>query len=183
MIKQLSTVLMLALAALCFAGVASAQDDGGATAQQQQTRQLMQEYRQKAARLQEIHAQTIQSNPELAAQQDEFVAMVRAAVEEQGYDIEAGQERVQALAAKLKSGELSQEERQAVMQDFAAERRALQQARAAALQQPEIQQAGKQLQQDTLAAMKAQSDETGALMNDLRRLREQLRAATQAPGG
>lgn len=183
MIKQITTVLMLALAAVCFTGVASAQDDGGATAQQQETRQLMQEYQQKAARLQEIHAQTIKANPDLAAQQDEFVAMVRAAVEDQGYDIEAGQERVQALAAKLQSGELSQEERQAVMQDFAAERRALQEARTAALQQPEIQEAGKQLQQDTLAAMQAQNNETEALMNDMRALRERLRAAMPAPGG
>lgn len=183
MIKQISTILMLALAALCFTGVASAQDNEGATAQQQQARQLMQEYRQKAARLQAIHAQTIKANPDLAQQQAEFMTMVRGAVEDNGYDIEKGQERVQALAAKLKGGDLSQEERQAVMQDFAAERRALQQARAAALQQPEVQAAGEQLQKDTLAAMKAQSDETGPLMEDMRALRAKLRAAMPAPGG
>lgn len=180
MIKQTVTMLLIAIAALGFTSVATAQDSAGtATAAQQQARQLMQQYRQKAAKLQQIHAETLKSNPDLQAQQQAFVNMVRDAVQAQGYDIEAGRERVKSMAEKLQSGELSDEERKAVMQDFAAERRALGQARAAALQQPEVQEAGKQLQDDTLAAMKAQNPEVEQLIADMKQLREQLRAAMQ----
>lgn len=180
MIKQTVTMLMIAIAALGFTGIAAAQDSGNtATAAQQEARQLMQQYRQKAAKLQQIHTETLQSNPDLQAQQEAFVAMVKDAVTDQGYDIEAGRERVQSMAEKLQSGQLGDEERKAVMQDFAAERRALGQARAAALQQPEVREAGQQLQDDTLTAMKAQNPEVEQLIADMKRLRQQLQAAMQ----
>lgn len=183
MTKQISTILTLTLAALCFTGAASAQTGGGASADQQQAQQLMQEYRQKATTLQEIHTETIEANPDLAEQQAEFESEVREAVEDQGYDIETGQERIQSLAGQLQEdSDLSEEERQAVMQDFAAERRSLQQARAAALEQPEIQEAGQKLQQDTMAAMQEQSPQTEQLMQEMQSLRSELQAAMPAQG-
>lgn len=177
MIKRATTIMALAFAALTFGGmpgIATAQD--GASADQQQAQQLMQEYRQKASKLQQIHEETIQSNPDLAQQQQDFEEQVRGAVEDQGYDVEKGQERVQEMAQQLQSGDLSDSERKAVMKDFQAERQQMVQARDTALQKPEIKSAGESLQQDTLAAMKKQDGQTDQLLKDMDALRGKLRA-------
>lgn len=178
MIKRIVIMLTLAITAAGFAGVAAAQN-GDTAARPQQARELIQQYRQKAAKLQRIRAETLNANPELREQHKAFVAMVREAIEDQGYDIEAGRQRVQSMAAKLRSGDLSEAERKAVIQDFTAERRALGKARAAALQQPEVRAAGRQLQQQTLAAMKAHNPNVDNLIQDMKRLRRQIRAIMQ----
>lgn len=177
MIKQTAITAMLAIAALGFSGLAVSQNGTGtASAQQQQAQQLIQKLRQKATKLRQIHAETLKANPDLRQQQKEFRAMVRAEIEDQGYDIKAGNERVASMADKLQSGNLSKAERRAILKDYAAERRALSQAKAAALQQPKIRKAGKQLQQATLAAMKAHSDRVEALLQDMKRIRKKLRS-------
>lgn len=184
MIKRATTILTLALTALTFGGIpglASAQN--GASADQEQAQQLMQAYRQKATKLQQIHEKTIEANPELAEQQQEFEDKVRDAVENQGYDVEKGQQRVQEMAQKLQSGDLSDSERQAVMKDFQAERQQMVQARDAALKKPEIRSAGEKLQEDTLAAMKEQNSQTTELLKEMETLRGKLRAQMPAGAG
>lgn len=182
MITRATTIMALALAALTFGavpGIATAQD--GASADQQQAQKLMQEYRQKATKLQEIHEETIKANPDLAKQQEDFEEQVRSAVEDQGYDVDKGQDRVKEMAQKLQSGDLSDSERKAVMKDFQAERQQMVQARDKALQKPEVRSAGEKLQEDTLADMKKQDGETKKLLSDMDELRGKLRS--QMPAG
>jgi len=182
MMKRATTILMLAIATLAFSGIASAQSG----ADQQQAKQLMQQYRQKATKLQQIHEETIKANPELAAQQQQFETRVKDAVEDEGYSVEKGQERTKEMRQKLQSGDLSDSEKQALVKDFQAERQEMAKARKAALQDPEIQQAGKELQKDTMAAMKQQDGQTDQLLKDMESLRNKLRSAmpspAQAPG-
>jgi len=184
MLKKTAFTAMLAVAAIGFTGIASAQDAAPAATQQsqqqqQKTQQLVQQLRQKAAKLRQIHDETLEANPELQQQQDDFVAMVKQGIKDQGYDIDAGQKRVEQMTKKLKNDDLSEDERKSVMQDFMAERQELTQARTAALQQPEIKQAGEQLQQDTIDAMKADNDNVEDLMQEMDDLRGKLQAATQ----
>lgn len=183
MMKRVTSTLAVALAAIAFsATTANAQGAAAGGADQQEAQQLMQEYRQKASRLQQIHENTIEANPELAAQQEEFEKKVRQAVEDEGYNVEQGQERVQELAQKMQSGDLEQSERQAVMQDFQAERQEMTQARNEVMQQPEIQSAGQELQEDTLAAMKEQNSETQTLLDDMDSLRSELQSKMPQSG-
>lgn len=180
MMKRVTSILAVALVALAFSGMANAQ--GAASgADQQKAQQLMQQYRQKASKLQQIHQQTIKDNPELASQQEQFEKQVRQAVENEGYNVDKGQQRVQEMAQKLQSGDLSDSERKAVMKDFQAERQQMMQARNAAMKKPEIQSAGKKLQNDTLAAMKKEDGDTQDLLDDMDSLRSKLRSSMPAP--
>lgn len=182
MMKQFATVLIIAVAAFGFTSIASAQDNSAATTQND-VRSLIQKLRQKTAKLQQIHAQTLKSNSDLRDQQKQFATVLRQAIEDQGYDIEAGSKRVKGMAQKLQSGDLSESERQAVIQDITAERQSLRKARAAALQQPEVQTAGKALQKNTIAAMKEQNPDVEQLIQDMKNLRNQLRTAAQQAAG
>jgi len=181
MIKRTTSILVIALAAVTFSGITTVASAQGAAATDQQPQQLMQEYRQKAAKLQQIHEETIKSNPDLAAEQEKFEKQVRSAVQNQGYDVDKGQQRVQEMAAKMQSGDLSDSERQALQKDFQAERQQMVQARDAALQKPEIQSAGEKLQSDTLTAMKKQDSQTTKLLDDMESLRGKLRSAMPSP--
>lgn len=62
-----------------------------------------------------------------------------------------------------------------MLQAIQAEHRLFKKARAAALQQPKIQEAAAKLEQATRAAMKAQNNKTEALLQAVQRLRQQLR--------
>lgn len=183
MIKRIATVVMLATATVGFTACAVAQDAPRAaqsTQQQQQTQKLVQQLRQKTVKLRHIRAETLKSNPSLRREQQAFVAKVKKAIKNQGYDLKAGRQRIQNLTSKLNSGNLSKAKRQSVMQALRAERTAFAKARAAALQQPGIQKAAKQLQHDVLVAMMADNDRVVALIQEIKALRKQLRAATQA---
>src|SRR5699024_7900108 len=160
MLKQATAVVLIACATLAFAGVALAQDDAASTTapqtQQTQVRSLVKQLRQKSAKLQQIHSQTLQADADLRQQQEQFVAMMRKEIKAQGYDLEAGRKRVQDMAGKLKNKDLSDADRKAVMQNIAGERQSLTQARSAALQESKVQQASKALQDATITAMKKQ---------------------------
>ncbi|RJS94271.1 hypothetical protein [Salinisphaera sp. Q1T1-3] len=183
MIKRLSTIGLLAAAAVSFSGMAVAADSGqsGASGQSQQ---LMQGYRQDAQQLKQIHDQTIKNNPQLAKQQKQFESQVKAAVKKQGYDVDAGEKRMEKYAKQLQNKDLSDDKRKAVMQKFQNERQQMVKARNAAMQQDDIQQAGKQLQNSTLQAMNKQNGKTDDLISDMKSKRSQLQQSMgSAQGG
>ena len=184
MIKRLSTIGLLALAAVSFTSVAVAADDTGAGNKQSQ--QLMQGYRSDAQQLKQIHDKTIENNPQLAKQQKAFENQVKKAVKKQGYDVDAGQKRMEKYAKQLQNKDLSDDKRKAVMQKFQSERQQMVKARNAAMQQPEIQQAGEQLQQNTVQAMKKENGKTDQIISDMKtkrsKLQQQMGSAGQAGG-
>ncbi|WP_423823114.1 hypothetical protein V5738_03980 [Salinisphaera sp. SPP-AMP-43] len=171
MFKRVSTICALAIAALSFTGVATAADNGQG---QGQAQQMMKSYRQDAQQLKQIHDKTIKNNPQLAKEQDQFQDTVQQAIKKQGYDVEAGQQRMQKMAKKLQSGDLSDKQRKQVMQKFQSERQKMVKARNAAMSQPEVQKQGEQLQQDTISAMKKQNPKTTQLISEMKNVRGKL---------
>lgn len=185
MIKQTATIAMLAIAGVAFSGVTIAQNSTDAAGQQgqltehqqkvKQATELLQKLRGKIAALREIHAATLKANPELMERRNALATKVRKAMEAAGYDIEAGRQRVKEMKKKLKSGTVEKPQARAMLQQYAAERHAMAKARAAAMQNPEISKARKELRQDTLAAMKARSDRVEPLLQEIERLAKKVR--------
>lgn len=174
MIKRLLTLGLIAASALSFSGMALAQSND--------TQQLMQGYRQDAQQLKQIHDQTVKSNPQLAKEQQQFEQQVKQAVKKQGYNVDSGEKRMQKYAQQLQSKDISDDKRKAVMKKFQAERAQLVKARNAAMQQQDIQQAGKQLQQHTISAMNKQNGKTDQLIADMKDKRTQLQQAMGSQG-
>lgn len=187
MIRKTATILLIALATFSFTQFAFAQDGSAkpaesaatASSSQNEVRGLIKQLRQQSMELQQIHSQTLKSDTDLRQQQEQFVTMMRKEIKAQGYDLEAGQKRVSDMAGKLKNKDLSDADRKAVMQKIAGERQSLGKARAAALQQPDIQQASQDLQDATISAMQKQNPDVQKLIDSMNSLRQQLRAAVQ----
>lgn len=172
-------LLTLALAGLAFGGTAFAQ--GQAKAGKDDTSQLMQSYRQKTQQLQAIQQKTIKNTPKLAAEMKHFQAEVNTSMRAHGYDVEKGRQRVEAMAAKFKSGKkVSKDDRMAAMKSFLAERQKMMKARNAAMQEPKIQKDGKTLQHDMIAAMEKQDSHTAQLLDDVKSLRTKIMASMAA---
>jgi DNA repair exonuclease SbcCD ATPase subunit len=182
MIKRISSLGILTLAALCFTGTAfaadSAQQDGVQPNGDQQ--KLMQKYSQDAQKLKDIHDKTVKKNPQLVKEQQQFRDQVRDAIKKQGYDVETGQKRMQSLAKKMQSDDLDQDQRKQVMQKFQKERQQLSQARNAALSKPEIKKSGEKLQNDTITAMNKQNSKTKKLISEMKNMRNKLQQSAKA---
>lgn len=180
MFKRVCILCALAIAALSFTGMAVAADSGS---DQNNTQQLMKTYRSDAQQLKEIHDKAIQSNPQLAKQQQEFQDQVKSAMKDQGYDIKASQKRIQAIAKKLQSDDQSDEQRKQTMQQFQTEREKLIKARNAALAQPDVEKSGQKLEKNTLSAMNKQSPKTEQLLSEMKGVRSQLQQSAGANDG
>ena len=93
---------------------------------------------------------------------------------------------MEKYAKQLQNKDLSDDKRKAVMQKFQSERQQMVKARNAAMQQPEIQQAGEKLQQNTIQAMKDQNSKTDEIISDMEakrsKLQQQMGSAGQASG-
>lgn len=176
MMKRATTLFSIAVAAAVFSGPSFAADSSQAS-NKAETQKLMQEYRSDAQQLKDIHDKTIKENPGLAKQQDQFQEQVKAAVKKNGYDVDKGQQRMQSMAKKLQAKDTSDKEKAATMKKFQAERQDMLKARNAALKDPQIQKAGKKLENDTIEAMKKQNSKTDDLMSDMQSTRSKLEAA------
>lgn len=179
MIKRVCSLCVLAIAALSFTGMAVAADSSG----QGNSQQLMKTYRSDAKQLKQIHDKAVQNNPQLAKEQQQFQNQVKSAIKDQGYDINDGQQRMQSMAKKLQSGDLSDKQRKQVMQKFQAERQKMVKARNAALQKPEVQKAGQKLENDTIAAMKKQNPKTPQLISEMKNVRGKLQQSAGSNSG
>lgn len=179
MIKRVCTLCALAIAALSFTGMAVAADNSG----QNNSQQLMQSYRQDAQQLKQIHDKAVKNNPQLSKEQNQFQSKVKNAIKQQGYDIQDGQDRMQSMAKKLQSGDLSDKQRKQIMQKFQNERQKMVKARNKALSKPDVKKSGEKLQNDTISAMKKQDPKTTQLISDMKSKRDKLQQSVQSQTG
>lgn len=184
---------MLAAAAALFLapGLASAQQSntpqpgGGPSAEMQS---VVKEYRSVAQKLQGIRKKAIEANPELKEKRKDFQNKVETAMADSGYDVESNRQRVQEIGEKLKSGDVEKSERQKLMKDLRSKQQKMRKAQQSAMQKPEVQAAGQELQKQTLAAMRDQDSQTDELLDRMKELRSKLQSMQQnarggAPGG
>lgn len=177
--KLFRAVALATVAGLGLPSAAQAQaETAPSAAEQAKVQALAQDYQEVAGKLAAIRQATYEANPELAEQRDEFQALIEERMAENGFDAEDKLERMKEIASQLKAEDVEEAKKQALVQEFQQERQKMLSAQREALAEADIKQAGEKLQQDTLAAMKAQDEQTEALLERLARLRKDLRAAT-----
>lgn len=171
----LIAALMLPAAALAQEqGADNKAETGEEATQQEKHQELVQTYQKTVKKLQAIRDEAVTANPSLQEQSQAYEDQVEQAVNDSGYDIEAGREKLKEMGGRFQDEDLSQEERQELAAKFQAERRKMQQAQQQAMQREEVVAAGRKLQEDILTAMKEQDPQTEALMQRLRDLRAKL---------
>ncbi|MDT8451082.1 MAG: hypothetical protein RQ847_13015 [Wenzhouxiangellaceae bacterium] len=185
--RVLAAGMAVALAAL--AGAVTAQqapqqsappaDPSGAGELLQKVQQKQSEIQQLNQQLAQIQKETIEANPDLAAQRDDLLELVDTRMTEAGHDPDASREKIEDLQGQLDSGELSDEETRSVGQQLRQEQSSLQQARGQAMQDQQVRQKIQALNGDLVAAMREQNPRTDELIAQLQSAQQEYQALMQ----
>ncbi|MDV5169045.1 hypothetical protein [Photobacterium rosenbergii] len=121
-----------------------------------------------------IRQQTLQANPELIEQAKAFEAAYKEKAKEIGYNPDEFVSQAQEIQDKVRNAETSEEEREALIKEFAAAKRQLAEQRESILADEKLMAMQEKLQADTFAAMKSTNPETETLIQELNSLLESL---------
>lgn len=151
-----------------------------APAVMQELRAKQQEMRQLMGELRQIQQQATQSNPELAAQQEDYRDLVMNTMSDQNFDPEAELQNMRSLQAELRGNDqLGEEERQAKMQELQQKKQQFRSKQQEAMQTEDVQTAREQLDQDMRDAMKEQSPKAADLIARLDELQKEYQNLLQ----
>ena len=173
----IKTASLLVAATLAVPSLGLAQTNAAPAADQAKVQALAKDYQATATKLASIREATYEANPDLAEQRDAFQAMIEKRMADNGFDADAKLERMQEIATQIKDEDLAEAKKQALVKEFQQARQKMLSAQRDVLSEPDVQQAGEALQEDTLAAMKEQNKTTSGLLERLARLRQDLQAA------
>ena len=165
--------LTLALAAACTAGNAAAQNTGDASAQRQELQSLQ-------ASLASIREEAVNENPSLGERQQSLEDRMMSRMRDEGVNPREDVKRLQDIARRLRSGEVAEEERPALMEEYQSTRQSLLQARRTAMQDSGIQQDQSQLQDDIVSAMTEIDDEVPDMIERFQNLRSEVQGGRRS---
>ena len=167
-------ILAALVCAATLAGSAVAQDGTGQpSASQQELRSLQQA-------LSSIRQQAMEANPNLEERQQALQDQMMSRMRDEGVEPRQDVRRLQDIARQLRSGEVAEADRPALMEEYQSTRQALLEARRTAMQDERIQTAQTQLQDDLVSAMTEQNGDVPAMIDRFESLRSEL--AGQAGG-
>lgn len=165
--------VLVAAFALAFAGSVAAQSSQGQGQGQGGGPQMrLQEIQQRLA---EAQQKALDENPGLQSQREELEELVIQKMEEEGYDPNANMETLENAQSQIQNEDLSDEERQQMLQDARQAQQELQEAQQAAMQDEEVVEAQEAFQNDLMEAMREQEPETDQLIEEFRSIQQEMR--------
>ncbi len=124
-------------------------------------------------RLEEIQQAALANNPQLEQQAQELGTLMVATMEEQGFQPQQSIDRIHEIQTALQSEQLPPEERMQLMEEAQTEYLMLEQAQAAAMEQPKVQEAHERFQEEVVEAMQQEDPATEEIIAEFTRKHEQ----------
>jgi len=169
-------VVTLAIAALGATGLAQAQSSDGSSSNRQELQSLQQS-------LASIREEAINQNPGLADRQQSLEDRMMSRMRDEGVNPREDVKRLQDIARELRGGEVAEEDRAALMEEYQSTRQALLQARRTAMQDSGIQSDQTQLQEDIVSAMSEIDGNVPQMIDRFETLRSNVQSQRQSGGG
>lgn len=161
------TVLMFAVSALGAVGIAQAQNTDGPSAERQELQSLQQS-------LASIREEAINQNPNLGDRQQSLEDRMMSRMRDEGVNPRADVKRLQDIASQLRGGDVAEEERAGLMEEYQSMRQSLLEARRTAMQDSGIQEDQVELQDDIVSAMSEIDDEVPDMIERFQSLRSEV---------
>lgn len=143
-------------------------------AEMQNARALMLEMQQLQEQLGEIQERAVAAHPEVQQQAQAFQDALVGAMQREGYDPRGSLAHIESIEQQIEQGNLSEQERQTLIQELRDEHQQLVQAEEAALQHPQVQQAREDFVMGMLNAMREEAPETDRLIEQLMSKNQEL---------
>ena len=171
-------LLTIAVSAAGVAGIAPAQNSDGPSAQRQELQSLQES-------LASIREEAINENPDLGDRQQSLEDRMMSRMRDQGVNPREDVKRLQDIARQLRGGDVAEEERAGLMQEYQDKRQSLLEARRTAMQDSGIQEDQAELQDDIVNAMSAIDDEVPDMIERFQSLRSEVQGQRRsgAAGG
>ena len=166
----------LAIAAVGATGLAQAQNSDGPSSSRQELQSLQQS-------LASIREEAINENPNLADRQQSLEDRMMSRMRDEGVNPREDVKRLQDIASELRGGEVAEEERTAMMEEYQSTRQELLQARRTAMQDSGIQEDQMQLQEDIVSAMSDIDGSVPQMIDRFETLRSNVQSQRQSGGG
>lgn len=144
------------------------------TAKQQEFMQVRAELQQLQRKLGEIQQKVLKSNPDLQQKQEDFRDLMMSTMKDQGATPEADVNKLKTLQAELQKKDIPKDKRQRLIKEFRETNMGLQQAQRQAMQEKEVQEAQKSLNNAMLTAMVDADPKTEELLSQVRQARQKL---------
>ena len=156
----LATALLFAFSGLAVAQGMAPQQGGGEMQEMQQ-------------RLSQIQRQAFENNPQLQDQAESLENLFIRTMEEAGYDPENGLDRLDAIQAEMQDESLSDDQRQAMLEEAQEIQMQLQEGQQVAMQDQAVIDAQTEFEEDLMDAMRAEDPETDELINRFEQMQQQ----------
>ncbi|MEX0430169.1 hypothetical protein [Spiribacter insolitus] len=175
--SQAMRVFMALVCAAALAGGVQAQNAGGQSSGQQQELQQLQQT------LSSIRQQAMEENPGLQERQQVLEDQMMSRMRDEGVDPREDVMRLQDIARELRGGEVAEEERASLMEEYQNTRQELLAARRTAMEDERIKNAQLELQDDLVSAMTEQNADVPEMIDRFETLRSQMAGGGRAGSG
>lgn len=180
-LAMLATASILSLCLMASGATAQAPAPPTDDAAQQNLQQMR--LRQVQQELVSIQQTAFDENPQLQALNEDLQELVTTTMQDLGYDPEGIVESLETAQEKMEAGDLSEMERQVVIQEAQVAQQQFQAGQQAALQDSQVVAAQATLTEQLLDAMREQEPATDALITEFEQLQQEMVRSMQPPAG
>jgi predicted Zn-dependent protease len=177
--QPLSALMVSAITVLMLGGMASAQVQPQPQQDQLSSQQArLQQIQQHLSMVQQM---AIDESPDLQAANEEIDALVMEKIEDQGHDPEAMIQNLSSLQEEYKSEDLTEQDRQEILQEFQGVQQQLQVAQQTALQDSQIVAAQEVFRENLLEAMREHEPATDDLIEEFEQIQQKMLSGLEPP--
>jgi hypothetical protein len=157
--------------------------------QMQELQELQQKMHAVGQQLNEIRQKTLEAEPKLQKQQDEYRALLFKTMKGQGNDPDLALARMREIEEQVQDQDLAEDKRKQLIMEYQEKDAQLQQAGHDAIQDKGVHKAAEKLSQATIIAMREQNPKTGELLQEMEKVRKEMQQilaktkAEAAPSG
>ena len=151
--------------------------------QMQQVQNLRQQGMQIQKKISALQQQAVQGSPSLQQQSKELQEMGNAMMKEQGVDIEKSIARLQEMKGDFSKQGVTDEQKKKLQQEAMQITQKLEQAQAATMADPKVQQAAAKMEKDLIAEMTKLDPAVPEMIKQLDSLDQQMRQTVMGAHG
>jgi hypothetical protein len=179
--QPLYALMVSAITVLMLTGMASAQVQPQPQPQQDQLSSQQARLQQIQQHLSMVQQTAIEESPDLQAENEELDELVEEKIADQGHDPEAMIQTLSSLQEQYQSEDLTEQDRQQILQEFQGVQQQLQLAQEIAMQDSQVVAAQEVFRENLLEAMREHEPATDDLIEEFEQVQQEMLSGMEPP--
>jgi hypothetical protein len=179
--QPLYALMVSAITVLMLTGMASAQVQPQPQPQQDQLSSQQARLQQIQQHLSMVQQTAIEESPDLQAENEELDELVEEKIADQGHDPEAMIQTLSSLQEQYQSEDLTEQDRQQILEEFQGVQQQLQLAQEIAMQDSQVVAAQEVFRENLLEAMREHEPATDDLIEEFEQVQQEMLSGMEPP--